>query len=203
MTTTFAIRPYHPSDFPALYRICLQTGDNGQDASRLYGDPDLLAQVYVGPYLVHDPDLCFTLTGNGAPCGYMIGTRDSAGFAAWCLREWLPVLRRRYPMPAPDDGSRDAKIIRLIHETPAAEPKLADYPAHLHIDLLPVAQGQGWGYQLMQRFFGRLQEVGVPAVHLGVSRHNQRAIRFYERVGFHKIAAYPGWIAYGIRFRSS
>ncbi len=27
-------------------------------------------------------------------------------------------------------------------------PELADYPAHLHIRLLPEFQGQGWGRQL-------------------------------------------------------
>lgn len=199
---SFEIRPYHPSDLPALYRVCLQTGDNGQDATMFYLDPDLLAHYYVGPYLIHDPDLCFTLTRDGVPCGYMIGTRDTAAFVDWCEREWLPVLRRRYPLPDADDRSRDAGMVRMIHATPEVDAELADYPAHLHIDLLPVAQGQGWGYRLMQTFFARLQEVGVPAVHLGVGRQNQRAVRFYERVGFHKIEEYPGWIAYGMRFHA-
>ena len=55
----FAIRPYHPSDLCALYRVCLLTGDSGQDASQLYRDPELLGHIYVAPYAVFEPDLCF------------------------------------------------------------------------------------------------------------------------------------------------
>ena len=34
---------------------------------------------------------------------------------------------------------------------------------------------------------GRLRDFGAPAVHLGVSPVNYRAIAFYERVGFHRV----------------
>ena len=30
------VRPYRPSDLPALYDICLQTADNGADGTHLY-----------------------------------------------------------------------------------------------------------------------------------------------------------------------
>ncbi len=196
---TFAIRPYHPSDLYALYRICLLTGDSGADASRLYRDPELLGHFYAAPYAVLEPDLCFVLTQAGAPCGYVLGTRDSVAFGERCEREWFPVLRERYPLPAPDDDSRDAQLIRLIHAGHRIHPDAIDYPAHLHIDLLPLAQGQGWGRQLMQTFLQRLRELGVSAVHLGVGMRNPGAIAFYERVGFHRIKTYEEWIAFGMR----
>lgn len=196
---TFAIRPYHPSDLYALYRICLLTSDSGADASRLYRDPELLGHYYAAPYAVLEPDLCFVLTHAGSPCGYVLGTRDSIVFSERCEREWFPVLRERYPFPAPDDDSRDAQLIRLIHAGYHIHPDTIDYPAHLHIDLLPLAQGQGWGRKLMQTFLQRLRELGVPAVHLGVGMRNPGAIAFYERVGFHRIKTYEAWIAFGMR----
>src|SRR5262249_24287047 len=101
----FTIRPYHPSDLTALYHICLLTGDNGQDASGLYRDPDLLGRYYVAPYAVLEPELCFVLTRGGTPCGYILGTRDSAAFREHCEREWFPILRERYPLPEADDHS--------------------------------------------------------------------------------------------------
>lgn len=110
----FAIRPYHPSDLYSLYRICLLTGANGVDASSLFRDPELLGHYYAAPYAVLEPDLCFVLTHAGAPCGYVLGTRDSATFAARCEREWFPVLRTRYPLPPDDDQSEDAQLIRRI-----------------------------------------------------------------------------------------
>jgi ribosomal protein S18 acetylase RimI-like enzyme len=196
------IRPYHPSDLYSLYRICLLTGASGADATQLYRDPELLGHIYVAPYAVLEPDLCFVLTHGGTPCGYILGTRDTATFNTRCEREWFPVLRTRYPLPAPEDQSLDANMIRHIHAERQLNPDLAAYPAHLHIDLLPIAQGQGWGRRLMYTFFDRLRALGVPAVHLGVGAGNSRAIGFYERVGFEPVKVYEGWIGYGMNLRS-
>lgn len=195
----FAIRPYHPSDMPALYRICLQTGDSGVDATPLYRDPDLLGHFYAAPYAVIEPDLCLILTRDRTPVGYILGTRDSVAFAGQCEQRWFPLLRERYPLPPADDRSPDAQIIRLIHAGQRAQEDMAAYPAHLHIDLLPEGQGQGWGRRLMTTFLDRLRSLDVPAVHLGVGKRNPGAIAFYERVGFHVIQNHEGWIAYGMR----
>ena len=61
------IRPFHPSDLPALYRICLLTGDAGGDATPLYRDPDLLGHVYLGPYPIADPGLTFVVVDELGP----------------------------------------------------------------------------------------------------------------------------------------
>jgi ribosomal protein S18 acetylase RimI-like enzyme len=196
---SFTIRPYHPSDLYALYQICLRTGAHGADASHLYRDPELLGHYYAAPYAVFEPDLCFVLTSAGAPCGYVLGTRDSAAFYARCAAEWFPILRQRYPLPHPGDESADAQIIRLLHGEHQEDTSLAAYPAHLHIDLLPIAQGHGWGRALMVAFLERLRELGVPGVHLGVSRLNQSAIGFYERVGFHTLSQHETWLSLGMR----
>jgi len=200
---SFAIRPYHPSDLYSLYRICLLTGDSGQDASTLYRDPELLGHLYAAPYAVLEPDLCFVLTRDGTPCGYVLGARDSAAFSECCERDWFPPLRERYPLPAPEDDSPDADIIRGIHSEHHRHPDLVSYPAQLHIDLLPVAQGQGCGRKMIQTFTARLRELGVPSVHLGVGTRNTRAVAFYAHVGFHQIKAYDGWIAFGMHLQEN
>lgn len=193
------IREYHPSDLPALYRICLLTGDNGGDASHLYRDGELLGHYYAGPYAVLEPDLCFVLTCGGAPCGYVLGTRDTAVFNARCEAEWFPTLRQRYPLPAEEDRTPDAEIVRMIHEDRRGEQKSPEYPAHLHIDLLPEAQGQGWGRRLMDAFCDRLRELGVPGVYLGVSMENPGAIGFYRRMGFQTLVEAPSHIIFAMR----
>ncbi len=195
---SFKIRPYHPSDLNSYYRICLKTGDSGKDGTHLFQDPDLLANYYAAPYAVLEPDICFTLTDDGVPCGYMIGTRDSELFSERCENEWFPPLRVRYPMPAQSDTSDDAEIIRLIHKGHPAYDDLAEYPAHLHIDLLPTAQGQGLGRKLIETFTKRLHELNVPGVHLGVGKENPGGIKFYERTGFHRIKDVPGAVVFGM-----
>ncbi len=64
-----------------------------------------------------------------------------------------------------------------------------DYPAHLHIDLLPSAQGQGWGRALMDRFLAQVRSAGARGVHLGVATVNRGAAAFYTRLGFHLLRA--------------
>ena len=198
---SFAIRSYHPTDIGALYDVCLKTGDSGEDATHLYQDRELLGHMYVAPYLAYEPDLAFTLTHNDVPVGYVLGTRDSVVFADRCERDWYPVLRARYPLPPAEDKSRDAGMIRAFHEEFTAQPELLDYPAHLHIDLLPIGQGQGNGRRMIETFLARLRALNVSAVHLGVGKGNERAIRFYEKIGFEKVVHYDhwGWIGYGMR----
>ncbi len=196
----FAIRPFVPSDLPALQRICLLTGEAGRDASPLHRDPDLLGHYYAAPYAVLEPDLCFVLTADGGVCGYVLGTSDTAAFNVRAEREWFPALRARLPLPAESDFSPEADLLRCIHRGYGEVlPDLSPYPAHLHIDLLPSAQRQGGGRALIGRFLAALRERGVPAVHLGVSERNIGAIAFYEKLGFHLVGAYPGWRAYGMR----
>jgi GNAT superfamily N-acetyltransferase len=187
----FLIRPYHPSDQCAIYRICLDTAN--------FRDPELLGHFYSAPYTVFEPDLCFILTADGTPTGYILGTRDSTAFADRCEREWFPILRERYTLPSADDQSPDANIIRRIYQGRTVSPALSDYPAHLHIDLLAAAQGQGWGQRLMETFLERLRTLDVCAVHLGVNTSNNRAVRFYEKIGFQRLIVSERSISFGMK----
>jgi ribosomal protein S18 acetylase RimI-like enzyme len=69
--------------------------------------------------------------------------------------------------------------------------ELADYPAHLHIDLLPQWQGLGWGRGLISALLAGLRTAGVPRVHLGMAVTNVSARAFYDRLGFTEIPV-PG-----------
>lgn len=183
------IRPYHPDDHETLYEICLRTGASGQDATALYADPRLLGHVYVGPYLRLEPELAFVVADELGPAGYVLGARDTAAFEATCERLWWPPLRQRYPEGAFPEGSGDARLVALMnrpHRTPA--PVTGDYPAHLHVDLLPRTQGQGYGRRLLETLFDALRRLDVAGVHLGVGARNERAIGFYQRMGFRTLS---------------
>ena len=197
------IRPYEPADLDDLYRICLLTGDAGADASDQFDDPNLLGHFWAAPYAVHEPDLAWVLAdgpgGGGGVVGYVLGTRDSVAFAGWMDSQWLPALRRQYPLPPAGDRSRDAAMIRMIHRGYAAPPFADDYPAHLHIDLLPAAQRHGHGRALMTTLLERLRTLRVPGVHLGVGRGNTGAIAFYQRLGFQLLHEHPWGLELGLR----
>ncbi|MEM9776718.1 MAG: GNAT family N-acetyltransferase [Chloroflexota bacterium] len=53
---------------------------------------------------------------------------------------------------------------------------------------MPEGQGGGWGLKLMEAFWEKLRSMGVPAVHLGVSKANENAVGFYKHIGYHVIS---------------
>lgn len=197
--SSLEIRPFRPTDLDALYRICRLTGWRGGDATEHYSDPLLLGHYYAAPYVKQDPGLCLVATLAGEPAGYVLGTADSAGFRAWSELHWFPPLRAKYALREPADTSPEAALVRRIHAGYEPPNYAAKYPAHLHIDLLPQLQGQGVGARLMNRFIELLRARSCPAVHLVVNSANTRAVRFYEKFGFHVIEASPNHRAYGLR----
>jgi len=185
-------------DLPGAYRVCLLTGDAGQDASAVYRDPDLIGHVYVGPYLAHGSGTQLVVVDEAGVCGYLLSADDTSAFESWAERSWWPPLRSRYPIL--DDGSRDAELVRLIHAPESTPPELSDdYPAHLHIDLLERARGRRLGRRLIERLLEELRGRGVPGVHLGVDASNANGIGFYDHLGFREVAREPGGILMGLR----
>jgi ribosomal protein S18 acetylase RimI-like enzyme len=195
------IRPAHPHDRTRLYEVCLRTGNSGQDATGDYADPHLLGHVYVGPYLALEPDLAFVVDDDGEAQGYVLGARDTVEFEQRCEQEWWPPLRKRYPdPPAGRSWTADERLCHLLHHPVRTAPAVAaDYPAHLHIDLLPGAQGAGFGRRLVELLFSRLSVMGVPGVHLAVAAGNERAIGFYRHVGMRPVRREPGTLLMGMR----
>ncbi|GGY61656.1 GNAT family N-acetyltransferase [Streptomyces anulatus] len=183
------LRPYRPEDREALFDICVRTGHEGGDARHLYPDPGLLPNIFAAPYAVLEPELAFVVEDNGRAVGYILGTADTASFVDRYRAEWLPGLAERYPAPVREPATPTEEMTTLMHDPERMIlPELADYPAHLHIDLLPTHQRSGHGRRLMETFLAALADQNVKAVHLGMLTTNTRARAFYDRVGFHEIA---------------
>ncbi|KRV50742.1 GCN5 family acetyltransferase [Wenjunlia vitaminophila] len=185
------VRPYRPEDRGDVYDICIRTGDRGGDARHLYPDHDLLPSIFAGPYVEYDPELAFVLDNGERAVGYVIATADTVRFAQQFRDHWLPSLADRYPRPAPDASPRTPtdQMLHLLHtpENIVLPQVVAEYPAHLHIDILPEYQGAGHGRALMAACLAALADHGVPTVHLGMHPSNTRARAFYDRLGFTEI----------------
>ncbi|MFF3751693.1 GNAT family N-acetyltransferase [Streptomyces sp. NPDC002018] len=193
------VRAFRPEDSPALYDICVRTGHVGGDARHLYPDPDLLPSIFAAPYAVLEPELTFVLDdGRGRAVGYVLGTADTPAFVKAFRDVWLPRLTGRYPEPVGPARTPTDEMIGLLHRPERMIlPELTDHPAHLHIDLLPGHQGQGYGRALMHTFLRALHHRGVGAVHLSMVTANTGARAFYDRLGFHEIAVPdPGPLTY-------
>ena len=186
------------SDLPYIYDVCLKTGDSGKDASALCNDPYLIGHYYAAPYLVYQKGVCFVAEYEKRPKGYIVAALDTAAFNRWMENIWLPPLRKQFPQnDAVSYTKKEEDIISLIHKQhyPADlmnQTPLTDYPAHLHIDLLPVIQNLGIGKILMDNLFNELRKQNIPGLHLGVGLSNHGAICFYQKMGF-DILQEHGW----------
>lgn len=170
-----------------MYRVCLLTADAGADGSALYENPDLLGHIYVGPYIVGQPEFAFVIADDAGIAGYVLGAADTRKFEGWQEQEWWPALRSQYPLYS--GTSLDDELVSHFHSPETAPDSVIElYPAHLHIDLLPRAQGKGLGRVMLETLFAALRECGVPGIHLGVGEDNHNAIAFYRHLGFTELA---------------
>ena len=73
--------------------------------------------------------------------------------------------------------------------------EVAPGQAHLaQVATLPTYQGQGVGRGLLRHGLSQLAALGFDALSLIVSRDNARASRFYQRLGFQPVLAFPVFV---------
>jgi ribosomal protein S18 acetylase RimI-like enzyme len=188
-----SVRAYAAGDRDWVYDVCVRTGDNGEDATGKFRDADLLPDIYAGPYLDLEPDLAFVLDGGRRPVGYVIGTADTAAFVQSYREQWIPRVAPKYPAPPAVPATPDEDLIGVFY-TPERMllPELSEFPAHLHIDVLPAHQGKGYGCRLITTFLEAVARAGANGAHVAVSPVNTRAQSFYLRVGFERLPIRDG-----------
>ncbi len=197
------VRPYRPSDREAVRRICYLTGYMGDPVDWLWPDAESFSDMFSGYYTDVEPESAFVAEVGGAVSGYLLGCVDTR-------RAWNPArvavrhafLRGLAFRPgtgrviwrAVADG-----VLSVASGKPMPAPFLDDrFPAHLHIDLLPSARGSGVGAALMRRWLDHLAGKGVPGCHLETMSENERAVVFFEAMGFEPTGdpvVVPGWRA--------
>lgn len=178
------IRKYEAKDFEATKYICIH------DMIGTYTD-DLIEYVEVmfcRYYLEKEPENCFVAVDeNDKPVGYIYGVSDydnyQKGFAPY-IKRVAEIRDRRY--------LSDALIEMFDHAIYKEQ-----YPAHLHIDILPDYQSKGIGSRLIAEFCNNLKAQGKNGVMLIVGSENEGARRFYERNGFTLLQEKPTGCAYG------
>jgi GNAT superfamily N-acetyltransferase len=189
------LRLVQATDLDALYAISLATGDMGADAAHLYEDGRLVGHIYSAPYACLAPDLALVIEDDSGVAGFAVGALDTVSWEARLEREWWPNLRRLYHDPdgAPGGWTPDQKRCAMIHHPEQTPTNIArQFPAHMHLNLLPRRQQRGFGVMLLRSWLELARSRAAPAVHVGVNRGNVRALRFWGRQGFQLLAADGG-----------
>jgi len=165
----------------------------------MYQHKEMLGDIYLHPYLKYESDLAFVLVKGEEPVGYVIGALDTNVFADLMNSQWFPGLRDKYAPFVSSFNEHEAELWELIQEPFSLDPQVLErYPSHLHIDLLPSVQGSGYGRFMMAVLLEALRSAGSRGVHLGISRSNVGAGRFYEKVGFQVLSEDDTGLVYGL-----
>ncbi|KAI1608702.1 acyl-CoA N-acyltransferase [Exophiala viscosa] len=191
------IRQYQDSDKDAVVHIFRETASAELIKA---GDPVLhyASYLWCRPYLMLEPATCYVVDdgrGRGRAVGYILGVPDTHAFVEKYRATYIPYLRTQGLENPGTDESTEWKdnlpnALRRIMFNPDGMlhkeyPQLMEFwPAHLHIDVLPKYQKQGYGRLLIEAFCRTAQEQGVKGLHLLMAVSNEEAGKFYSRIGF-------------------
>lgn len=194
------IRGFRSGDEAAVADVCVRTADAGEDATGVLGDDALWADLFVLPYVTRHPEFAFVATAeDGRVVGYVVAAPDTRAFEAWFRAQWWPRVSAGRPQPTSARTREDGLLAYAYARGTQHLPYADAYPAHLHIDLLPEAQGRGWGRRLLETQFDALRAAGVPGVHLVAAADNTRALDFYRHLGLAELPSPPGEQAFALR----
>jgi ribosomal protein S18 acetylase RimI-like enzyme len=179
------LRPAKPTDLPELLRVCLQTGDSGKDATHLHKLPDLVGDIYVAPYVLHEPDFAYALWADNTVVGYLLGVLDTNEFENQLAQNYWPQTKARYAQQDFEITPSDEALLSDLAKQGFSDPELvAKYPSHLHIDIVESHQSAGYGKSMIAFLLSELKDAGSQGVHLHMSAQNDRARAFYKKFGF-------------------
>jgi ribosomal protein S18 acetylase RimI-like enzyme len=182
-TTAVLIRTARLEDEPDLIEICHITGNTRVE-------PYLFGLRWCLDYLWHDTENCFVAVDlrTNEVVGYIIGTLDSVAQVKRFNAVMLPRIKRHFKHIR-NKTIHDFSFYltnRFINQG-ALNESFAEYPAHLHINLLPEYQRGGIGGQLLSAYEDNLREKHIPGYHLGVAASNQGGISFYRKQGLDQL----------------
>jgi GNAT superfamily N-acetyltransferase len=187
------IRSYTPADRPAVRRIY---GYDEFARPRLQQKHPRYSECLADEmsyYPDYEPESLFVAEVNGQVVGALLGAVDTARFEQVYQRRirrlllyrilsgvygwpgWLPaILRTEWA----ERGIKACKVDRN------------QYPAHLHIGLLPAWRRQGLGTQLMHCYAAYLRGLGVPGYHLYASSFHPLGVAFYSKLGLETLGQF-------------
>jgi GNAT superfamily N-acetyltransferase len=184
------IRPYQPSDRPAvraIYGMDEFARPRLQQKHPRYGEYLADEMSY---YPDHEPESLFVAEVEGQVVGALLGGVDTGHFERVYQKHIRPRLLRRTLSGAYGWPGWLPALLRTEwagRQVQAPRVDRAQYPAHLHIGLLPAWRRQGLGTALVQCYEAYLRQRGIPGYHLFASSFHPLGVAFYFKLGLELI----------------
>lgn len=178
-----SIRKYEEKDYENVCYACLHSEDD--DTSEELGE--FVLNTFCRYYIDNEPDNCFVVDDDGKAVGYVICAENYDKFKKIYDEEYFP-----RAISHGESRVEWATEAYILHEK-----FKDDYPAHLHIDILPKYQRMGLGGKLISALCDHLISKNICGVMLSTGTKNITANNFYKKYGFKELEIFESDIAFG------
>lgn len=174
------IRKYCENDKTNVREICKQTAFESykKNPKKLETVPIMFCDYFTE----QEPENIFVLADDDDKAvGYIICSADYEKFRRLMSSEYVQRVK--------NTRSREIMCLRtFLHFLK----EIKDRPVHMHIDILPDYQRQGWGTKLIDALVGHLKEQGIN--HLSICSVNPNSAGFclYKKYGFYEYKKHMG-----------
>ena len=172
------IRPYRPADKERLRYICKETAWDSYkaDENKLESVPIL----YNDYFTEQEPEYVFVLADEtDTVVGYIICSVDYEKFHRLMDTEY----RSRVLKVAPEET-------KLLDSFLEALEKIKDRAEHIHMDMLPQCQHQGWGKKMLDALIEKLKADGIQSLSGCMVSRGAASYRLCTKYGFREIYDY-------------
>ncbi len=181
------IRKYEEKDKENVRYTCLHSEGEAPEKEMC----EFVLHIFCDYYIENEPENCFVLSDDGKAVGYVICAENFDKFNTVYESRYIPQIMNM------SDGLKT-----WANEAYEFQNKFkAEYPAHLHIDILPQYQRGGWGSKLIETLLAHLKEKNISGVMLTAGTANKVADKFYRKFGFDELCVSGTDIAFGIKLR--
>ena len=181
-----SVRKYEPKDYENVQFACLNSEGPTTDSPETQ---QFILYTFCNYYIEKEPENCFVLDDDGKAVGYVICAENYDRYKPVFDKEYLPLTEQYGP-----DRYEWARTSTVLQEKYKEQ-----YPAHLHIDILPEYQRKGCGGKLINALFEHLRSKGICGVMLTAGANNKVGGAFYKKYGFELIEQWQDDVAFGMK----
>ena len=199
------IRSFTAADRPAvrqIYGMDEFARPKLQQKYPLYGEYLADEMSYYPDY---EPESLFVAEVEGQVVGALLGAVDTARFEQVYRQRIRPLLLRRLLCGAYGWPGWLPAVLRTEwagRQVQAPKVDRSQFPAHLHIGLLPEWRRQGLGTLLMQQYADYLHQRGLPGYHLFASSFHPLGVAFYDKLGLECLGQFDWQLHIGFEWQT-
>lgn len=181
------IRPYEHKDKEDVRFTCLNSEGPCKLSER---GKHFILTTYCDYYIENEGENCFVAADeNDRAIGYVICTEDFDVFKERFVKDYFTRI------PKWQFRRRKSALKSIIPHEKYKE----EYPAHLHIDVLPEYQRMGLGHKMTHALLEHLKHKGVKGIMLTTWIKNKKGRGFYDKYGFTLLEEMENCAVYGLK----